>query len=99
MSRITDSARDEACTIRLPMICNGDKRTTVFAHLSGVRFGHGVGQKVPDYLGAYACSACHAAIDGQVKTQYSKEYLKLAHLEGHAETLIKLNVKGLIYVK
>lgn len=91
---ITRSAKGEACTIRLPTICNGNPETTVFAHINGVRFGHGVGIKTK--LGAYACCACHDYLDGRVKNNFDKEYLKLAHLEGVIETLIRLEQKGLI---
>ena len=46
--------------IRLPGICNFNSETTVLAH---VRQNTGIGQKAPDLLGAWACSACHAAVD------------------------------------
>jgi hypothetical protein len=96
MSAITKSAKGEDCTIRLGGVCNGNPETVVLAHLNGVRFGHGVSHKVSDMFGAYACSCCHDAVDGRVKTSYSKTELKLAHLEGVIETQIKLKQKGLI---
>lgn len=91
---ITKSAKGESCTIRLPGVCTYDNSTTVYAHISGVRFGHGVGIKTN--FGAYACSSCHDHLDGRIKHNFDKEYLKLAHLEGVIETLIKLEKKGLI---
>jgi len=91
---ITKSANGESCTIRLPGVCTYDNSTTVFAHINGIRFGHGVGIKTK--LGAYACCACHDYLDGRVKNNFDKEYLKLAHLEGVIETLIRLEQKGLI---
>lgn len=96
MSKVTESARGEDCTIRLGGVCNRNPETVVLAHLNGVRFGHGVGIKVSDQFGAYACSCCHDAVDGRVKTNYSKTELKLAHLEGVIETQIKLKEKGLM---
>lgn len=96
MSKITASARGEDCTIRLPSICNHNPETTVLAHLSGIRFGHGTGQKVNDLHAAYSCSCCHDAVDGRIGTPFSKEYLKLSHLEGVIETQIKLKEKGLM---
>lgn len=96
MSKITDSARGENCTVRLPGICNHNPETVVFAHLNGVRFGHGTGQKVNDIHGAYACSDCHDAIDGRKRTDCAQDELKLAHLEATIETQIKLAKKGLM---
>lgn len=78
------AAEGRACQIRLPSICNFDARTTVLAHvrLSGITGG---GQKAPDLLGAWACSACHtvterakaddsiqrAFLEGVMRTQYA----------------------------
>lgn len=97
MSKVTQSARNEQCTVRLPRVCNHNPETVVFAHIPGVRFGHGVGVKTN--FGAYACSACHDVLDGRVKVKHLlKEEVKLAHLEGVIETLIKLQEKGLVNV-
>lgn len=96
MSAITKSARGEDCTIRLPEICNFNNETTVFAHLSGVRFHKGIASKVSDALGAFSCSCCHDAIDGRIKTPYTPQELKMAHYEGVFETQIKLMEKGLL---
>ncbi len=83
---ITNSARGQQCTVRLPSICNHDKSTTVFAHLNGVRHGHGVGIKT--LFGAYACSACHDFVDGRTPNKWvSKDYLRAAHLDGVIETM------------
>lgn len=94
MSKITESARGENCCVRLPGVCCGDNSTTVYAHISGIRYGHGTGIKTN--FGAYACASCHDHLDGRVKNNFDKEYLKLCHLEGVIETLIKLEKKGLI---
>jgi len=96
MSKITESARGENCTIRLPGYCNGNPETVVLAHLNGVRFGHGTGQKVADIHGAYACSDCHDVVDGRQRTNYSALELKEMHLAGVIETQIKLIAKGLL---
>ena len=86
MSSITKLARGQDCTVRLPGICNFNPETTVFAHISGVRHGHGVGIKTS--FGAFCCSSCHDHIDGRVKSPLSRTELKLAHFEGVIETLI-----------
>ncbi len=96
MSKITASAIGESCTVRIPKVCNHNVDTVVAAHLSGVRFGHGFGRKVSDLHVAYACEACHSMLDGRVKSEYSKDELKLMHLEAVIETQIKLVKKGLV---
>lgn len=97
MSKITQSAKGEPCTVRIPNVCNFNPQTTVYAHLNGIRFGHGVGQKCSDLHGAYCCNDCHDVVDGRVKTGlHSKEAIKLMHLQGVIETQIKLIEKGLV---
>jgi hypothetical protein len=96
MSKLTKSAKGRNCTIRLPGVCNHYNETVVLAHINGVRFGHGVGHKVNDLHGAYACSACHDIVDGRFKTHYTKEELKLAHYEGMIETQMIMIAEGLI---
>lgn len=96
MSKITEAARGENCTIRLPGICNYNQETTVFAHIGGIRFRKGVASKVSDALGAFSCSSCHDAIDGRIKTSYSAQELKLAHYEGVFETQLILMDKGIL---
>jgi len=95
MSKITKSARNENCQIRIPGICNFDHSTTVFCHVGG----GGMALKSHDILGAYGCSACHNAIDGRMRTDYTTDELKLMHLEGVARTQIILIEKELISVK
>lgn len=98
MSKIRESAKDEMCTVRIPGVCNFNPETTVLAHISGVRFGHGVGKKSRDIHGAYCCSDCHDVLDGRVKTGIDRDYLDLWHLQAVIETQIKLLQKGLISV-
>lgn len=62
-------AKGQECTVRIPSICNHDPETTVLAHLNG----GGIGMKHPDLLGAWACSACHAWIDGGYINHYQYE--------------------------
>lgn len=97
MSKITNSARGQLCTVRIPQVCNGNPETTVLAHLSGVRFKHGMGKKCNDLHAAYSCSSCHDAIDGRVKTQFTKDELMLWHLQGVIETQIILIEKELLW--
>jgi hypothetical protein len=75
------AARGRGCMIRLPGICNHNSETTVLAHvrLAGVS---GMGIKADDLLGAWACSACHDAIDRRSHTDLDRDAVRLAHLEG-----------------
>lgn len=82
-------ARGQPCQVRLPDICNHNPETTVLAHfrMAGIA---GMGIKAPDLIGAWACSACHAAIDRQTHTNLDRDYVRLAHLEGMARTINEL---------
>ena len=78
-------AKGRECQVRLPGVCNFDPETTVLAHYrkAGIT---GIGEKAPDQLGAWACYNCHMAVDGQMKTHYSRDELELHHLQGIAKT-------------
>lgn len=64
MTPIRRSARGEECTLRIVGICNYDTDTTVWAHSNRLQDGKGMGIKANDAEGCYACSACHAWLDG-----------------------------------
>lgn len=91
--KIRASARDEDCTIRLPDVCNFNPETTVFAHVNGIRLGHGVGKKTR--WGAYACSACHDEVDRRTR-KLEANFVHTCHLEGCLETQDRLVEKGLL---
>lgn len=89
-------AKGRGCMVRLPGICNFNSETVVLAHIrvAGVS---GMGMKSPDLLGAWACSACHAEIDGQThQSGLSRDELRLAHYDGMARTIAQLEKEGLI---
>ncbi|MHB0965518.1 MAG: nuclease domain-containing protein [Bellilinea sp.] len=100
MSKITESARNEDCQIRIPGVCNFNPATVVWCHAGGSAAGKGLGMKVPDILGAYGCSKCHDAVDNRswatTWNGYSKEQIRLMFWEGHARSVIILMNKGLI---
>jgi hypothetical protein len=81
--------------VRLEGICNHNSETVVLAHirLSGVS---GMGIKADDLLGAWACSACHDAVDRRFRTDLDRDYVRLAHLEGMVRTIAQLRKEGLI---
>jgi len=65
MSKITESARNENCTMRLPGVCSFNPEETVWAHSNRGSDGKGMGKKAHDVNGAYACYACHQTYDRQ----------------------------------
>lgn len=93
--KITDSAKGQYCTVRLPGICNGNNETVVFAHIGKRR---GIGIKCADYFGVYACESCHSEIDR--RTQHmSVEDLQPELLRALEETQERLFDAGLLMVK
>jgi len=93
-TKITQSARGEECTLRIPGVCNRNPETTVFAHING----GGMGTKHHDIHGCYACSDCHDWIDSRIS--YGDDYIKAKELlRAMTETQTKLLQKGLITVK
>jgi hypothetical protein len=95
MTFLRKCAQDRPCMVRLPNICNHRTDTTVLAHvrLPGIS---GMGIKSPDLIAAWACSACHDAIDRRTHTDLERDYVKLAHLEGMARTINELSKEGLL---
>jgi hypothetical protein len=99
VSTITKSARGEECQIRIPMRCNGNRETTVWAHANGSAAGKGIGMKSHDLLGAYACHACHDLYDRRGKALgqiFSREQIELMFWQGHARSLQLLIEKGIV---
>ena len=92
-SKITKSARGQACTVRLDGCYGGpDNETVVLAHLNG----GGMGMKAMDIHGAYSCANCHDMLDRRVPSDYNKEELLLSHLLGMKRTQQILVSKGLM---
>lgn len=92
-SKLRQAARGQDCQVRM-VVCNHNPETTILAHyrLAGTC---GTGIKPPDLLGAWACSACHDAIDGRTQIDgYSKAYVRLAHAEGCLRTIYALIQQG-----
>lgn len=86
-------ARNQPCMIRLPDVCNHDPATTVLAHFRLIGIS-GTGLKSPDLLGAWACSACHDAVDRRAHMDLERDYVRLAHLEGVVRTQAALLAAG-----
>ena len=90
--KITQSAKGEMCTLRIPGVCNHNPETVVFAHLKGNK---GIGTKNHDLFGVYSCSDCHDWLDGR-HWKVVNESKKGAALRALQETQIRLVDKGLI---
>ena len=94
MSEITESARGEACCLRLDR-CNGFDGV-VFAHKNGA----GLGQKYLDKdgkdVGFYSCFYCHQTYDSGQHEYYTKKFIGEMVEYAISETRKKLKVKELI---
>lgn len=93
MANLRELARGEKCTIRLPGICNHDPETTVLCHVRLIGVS-GMSDKAADLLGAWGCSACHAACDTSGPLDYEKR--RAALLEGTARTIHQLVKRGVV---
>lgn len=71
--KLRDSARGQECTLRLVNVCNWNPETVVLAHIGRDR---GVGIKCNDTMAVFACSACHAEIDGANRFKHESDKLR-----------------------
>lgn len=92
--RLTKLARGQPCQVRIPQVCSGDPETVVAAHYRSISLGAGIGIKPQSWLTAHACAACHDAIDGRVKTNFTRTELRLMHCEAVMRTLLVLVHRG-----
>lgn len=93
MANLRKEARGRECQVRIPGICTGESETVVLAHYTAPWL-RGMGSKPDDIFGAYCCVACHNAIDGRVRTSYTRESLRLMHAEGVLRTQQILRKEG-----
>ncbi len=97
MSKITESARGEECQVRIVGVCTFDTTKTIWSHARWNAAGRGKGIKAPDIAGAYACTACDAAYDGQRPVLGMKRGdIDADWCMGHFRSLLILREKGLI---
>lgn len=81
--------------ICIPGVCNGNPETTVAAHSNQQKHGKGVGHKSDDCFIAFACSACHDAIDGRAGRLAKED--RHEHWEiGYIRTMRYLFSRGLV---
>ena len=70
---LRNSARGQECTLRLVNVCNWNPETVVLAHIGRDR---GMGIKCNDTFAVFACSACHAEIDGPNRFKHEADKLR-----------------------
>lgn len=96
MPKLRKAAQGRECQVRIPYICNHDPATVVLAHyrLAGTC---GTGLKPDDALAAWACSSCHAAVDGRTQHDgWTRDELRQCHAEGVMRTFDALRKEGLL---
>lgn len=93
--KLRRAAQGRECMVRVDGVCNFNPETTVLAHYRLTGFC-GMGMKPDDALGAWACSACHDAIDGRTKTAYTHDELEAMHMRGVMRTFATLRKEGIL---
>ncbi len=98
MSKITASAREESCQVRIIGICTGDNAKTIWSHARWHYAGRAKSQKAPDIAGAYCCTDCDAVYDGQKKppSGMTRGDVDADWTAGHFRSLLLLIEKGLV---
>lgn len=86
MKWLRDLARDQPCQIRVPGFCTHRSDQVVLCHVRSAELPFFDGAKVHDFLGAHGCMACHMVIDGQLRTQFTKDERDLMLLQGVMRT-------------
>lgn len=94
MSKLTNSAKGQECQVRIGGICRFETETVVAAHIRTPETG--AGQKEPDIFFSYCCGRCHDALDGRVRTGYTRIELEWMHYQGVFRTQKIMLEKGLI---
>lgn len=98
--KLRDSARGQACTLRL-FCCDGGGETTVLCHYPD---GSGTGKmagKSPDYCAGDGCFKCHQLLDNRaefLKHYTMEDYWYFVH-RSMVRTLANRFERGLIKVE
>jgi hypothetical protein len=93
MTNLRKEARGRPCQVRVPGVCTGGGEDTCLAHYRLAGYS-GTGIKPPDLMGAWACHACHDAVDGRNRQGRDYEFLRLCHAEGVFRTQQALEKEG-----
>lgn len=92
-----ESARDEACTLQIVRVCNGDWSTTVLAHLPDET--NGMGTKSDDISSCYACGTCHTLIDSPGDIRITSEEREWYMRRAMVRTWRRMLAKGIMTIK
>jgi hypothetical protein len=84
-------AAHRVCQVRMPGICTGGPCVLAHVRLAGLS---GMGIKIPDALGAWACDACHRAYDTHDRTKHQRDTVDKWFLEGVMRTQYALIREG-----
>ena len=95
---ITQSAKDEDCTLAIVGVCNYDSSTVVVCHLSD---GSGGSNRLTGPLNiCFGCSRCHDEIDGRTGYKLTTEVQREFYMRrAMNRTINRLIEKGLVTVK
>ncbi len=99
MSKLTDAARNQECTLQIHPYCTGAIETVVACHLPSQ--SHGMALKSPDWWAADGCQACHDVIDSrnpQAVRHLGWEEISRCMWRGLFRTLKRRIEQGLIKV-
>lgn len=91
--KIEQLARGKPCFLRLPACCNSNTETTVLCHIRRGGLG-GMGMKPSSLFAIPACSSCHDALDGRVKSQHSRAQIDADALRALGQWLSWLEKNG-----
>lgn len=93
MTNLRKEAAWRMCQVRIPGVCRAQEGDCVLAHLqypAGVR---GMGQKAPDLLAAWACTACHNEADRRTR-HVDADFARMCMYEGVIRTQQALIAEG-----
>ena len=94
---ITQSAKDEDCTLNIVGSCLYRPETVVYCHFPD---GRGGSNRMKGPLhGGYGCYSCHQTIDGQNDITVSKGDMEFYLRRSMNRTINRLIEKGLVTVK
>lgn len=97
IQKILDSARGEDCALQIDGVCNHNPETTVWAHSNQHEDGKGMSTKAHDLFGCYACSDCHAWLDGgYVRGGYTTDFVNETFHRAMKRSWLRLVQKGVL---
>lgn len=93
MANLRKEAAFRECQVRIPGICRAHPEDCVLAHAQTPAGIRGMGQKAPDLIGAWACSACHDEYDRRTR-KVDVDFARMCFYEGVLRTQAVLIAEG-----